>query len=284
LLINNNTAGQLLFNAQLEDNLTSLASKYSNVLENIKNIEENLVHLNEKESYFDQVFLINRFHRSDRLLATTSILEAENINFKLWEAVDMDSDFIRNVRKIIIETKATARSPGELACFASHIGLLRKIVAERIPIAVILEDDIDFIAGAFDIAREMLLQIQYPWDMIFLGHCMEVESGDFISNSTNELFQLQKAIHPRCTHAYMVSFQGAKKLLKKMPSIYDMYTPLDEFYAIFSQRQEVESFSFHPVLISQYSATQSDIREESNNDIFPILPNSIRHSWEKNNT
>ena len=137
----------------------------------------------------------------------------------------------------------------------------------------IFEDDIDFNQGALQEAKKILRNFKMPWDLIFLGHCFESESQIFFSGN-NSVYRIQKSVHPLCTHSYMVSLKGAKKLLQILPSIYEIDKPVDNYYAQFSEAGRLDSYSFHPVVV-----TQSDSRSDLGDGyfhMFPVLKDSAR--------
>jgi len=189
-------------------------------------IDNNKPELNNEISIFENAYLINRYSRTDRLLESCDLLDREGIKVKLWEAIDKDSDFI--VRLLQNMDPSKRRGNGELACFASHYGILRLVIAQSFPITLILEDDFNVNTGAFVIAKEILATLKMDWGMIFLGHCLEDHSGIIVASLDKYGYHLEKSVRPRCTHAYLVSLSGATKLLKLLPIISEAYDNIDE--------------------------------------------------------
>ncbi|KAJ2835278.1 hypothetical protein FBU31_001666 [Coemansia sp. 'formosensis'] len=106
-----------------------------------------------------------------------------------------------------------------LACYLSHLHAYKRMVAENIETALILEDDVDM---ELDI-RERLAPIMArvhekyggDWDMLFVGHCT------FDANEPGDLPywgppgrgpELYVAEYPMCMHAYAVTRECARRL------------------------------------------------------------------------
>lgn len=229
-------------------------------------------------SHYDDTFLINRIQRVDRLLESMTVLRGEGLfRVHLLDAVEANSKWIQSIHEKM--NPSSRRSANEVAVFASHVQILRKIVAENLPFALILEDDIDMNVGALIQSYVAMNHFSTAWDMIFLGHCMEIESGEIVLRENPHL-RLERSVMPRCAHAYRVSQLGAQKLLRLLPPISDLSDPIDELYRIFIQEHQIESFSFHPFVVSQYDS-KSDLRERKGPDdqfydLFPPLVNSSR--------
>ena len=99
--------------------------------------------------------------------------ELTGFNFEFFDAVDgatlgeaeyahrMDREWFRIMR-------GRELAPGEIGCFLSHYGLWEKIVAERTPCALILEDD----ARLEDRFREVVegaVNLHDEWDVVYLA-------------------------------------------------------------------------------------------------------------------
>ena len=114
----------------------------------------------------EKVFLINLDRSVDRLahmqqqfdrlgMTVERVPAAEGLNIPAW----MQSEF----------KGAHQLSPGEVGCYASHLMVAHKIVAERLPYAVALEDDAvlddDFLAACADAVQHA----PDDWDLIHLS-------------------------------------------------------------------------------------------------------------------
>ncbi|KAK3270333.1 hypothetical protein CYMTET_21266 [Cymbomonas tetramitiformis] len=122
----------------------------------------------------------------------------------------------------------------ELACFASHYTLWQRVVAEQLPYAVILEDDVcplPFLPKACHLYQqrwryvwERLVHqeqdLRVPWDLIYLGR------NRFGADGARHTADLVTAGLSTCAHAYAISQRGALKLLAMR--LHEIAMPVDD--------------------------------------------------------
>ena len=109
-----------------------------------------------------KVFVINLKRRPDRLAEITAVLAPLGISFERIEAVDGKDFKHRHQHQIWLSWlfngfKFMLR--GATACMMSHRNVWQRIVDEKIPVALVLEDDAvvaDFDSGMLDIDLERL--------------------------------------------------------------------------------------------------------------------------------
>ncbi|MCY4300783.1 MAG: glycosyltransferase family 25 protein [Aestuariivita sp.] len=103
-------------------------------------------------------FVISLSDYEDRRRSIASHLNQLGISFEFWDAVDgrngLPTMYERQIDRQAAKKAGRALSDTEYACALSHITLYRRIVADRIPYALIFEDDalplpslLDFLAG-----------------------------------------------------------------------------------------------------------------------------------------
>lgn len=107
---------------------------------------------------------------------------------------------------------------GEIGCLMSHRSVYEKIVAEKIPYAVILEDDVVFEA---DIGKALASIPEAPikWDVIrFLSHSKVYKRGfRKIMPLGNTRYQFARSpAAPGGAYGYLVSCHAAEVMLKHM--------------------------------------------------------------------
>jgi GR25 family glycosyltransferase involved in LPS biosynthesis len=131
-----------------------------------------------------------------------------------------------------------------------------EIVKRKINSALILEDDIELVAGSVSDGEISLFQQQIAdiidslpedWGVVYLGWCLEKceRRSPVYSNSSGVLF---KASRPLCTHAYAVSKAGAKALLK---NLVDFPQTLDHSYADLIEARKISAYLPSAPLVRQ---------------------------------
>eukprot|EP01031_Cornospumella_fuschlensis_P027835 gene27835-33616_t len=132
------------------------------------------------------------------------------------------------------KTTALARffqPKGVLGCYLSHHHFWQVVVDSKLPMAVILEDDVQLTSGFEEklrrLVREMDDVLGQDWDVVLLGAIGRVHpegrdtySSRFFSTYIGGNRRLKRVsprlyipIRPAGTHAYMISQEGARKLL-----------------------------------------------------------------------
>jgi len=146
----------------------------------------------------------------------------------------------------------------EIACWQSHVEVLRQIAVGKEETAIIFEDDVDM---EFDLEKRLRGMWQFlpkdSWDMVMLGHCQsdETHKPPVPGNS-----YLHPAQHALCTHAYAVSRLGAARLVRllRMP-LFAYSRPIDHAYIHLNWHGMINAFSVYPPVVVQSKATLSDI-------------------------
>ena len=92
-------------------------------------------------------------------------------------------------------------SLGQIGCTLSHLKVLRHIVDNDIESATIFEDDVLFHPNWKILSKRYYYHTPKNYDMIYIGNQINTESDKI---NTEPAF---------CTHAYIVTLLGARKLL-----------------------------------------------------------------------
>lgn len=130
---------------------------------------------------------------------------------------------------------------GEIGCFDSHRRVWEHVVQHHLPMAVILEDDVDLKAEHVPLlsqAFQELKQVDNHWDVLFLSRNQK-------SKRVQKIIGRQLAIPDKMSvgaFAYVVTYQAAQKLLRKcLP----MKIALDHFL-FFTMKDELRQYCIHP--------------------------------------
>uniref|UniRef100_A0A2K6B3S9 procollagen galactosyltransferase n=1 Tax=Macaca nemestrina TaxID=9545 RepID=A0A2K6B3S9_MACNE len=209
---------------------------------------------------FDEVFMINLRRRQDRRERMLRALQAQEIECRLVEAVDGKAS---ESRALCFRVR-----PG-LGLPATWLGFLSQVVDRGLQKSLVFEDDLRFeiffkrrlMNLMRDVEREGL-----DWDLIYVGRKrMQVEHPE---KAVPRVRNLVEADYSYWTLAYVISLQGARKLLAAeplskmlpvdefLPVMFDKH-PVSEYKAHFSLRN-LHAFSVEPLLIYPTHYTGDD--------------------------
>lgn len=168
------------------------------------------------------IFLINLERSPERRQRMRLSLGKLGINFEIFPAIDGNL--------LSSETLGKSYNPGEafsklgralhlneVGCCLSHMGIWQKMVEEKLPEVLILEDDITILPGFHSILARRREWLPQKWAVVNLAHDIATPlplyqiSGDFEEPIYH--FCTFEGIVSR-TSAYLVSFEGARSLLE----------------------------------------------------------------------
>ncbi len=192
-------------------------------------------------------------------------------NLKEHFFIDPDPRLSHLVRNKDIKISMTA---AEIAVALSHIKIWRKIVQEKIPSALILEDDIYFDDKFAMTSKKAWEELPIDnkgnkkFDLLYFSF-REVDNGaEKIQYSAN----LMRPVRGYWwLSGYVLSYQGAQKLLKLLP----VCGPVDMW--INMQFQNLSVFSVSNSIIHQ----RRDLKSDNSYSIMPILSRTGIHLEEK---
>ncbi|KAF8599258.1 hypothetical protein BDV93DRAFT_546984 [Ceratobasidium sp. AG-I] len=152
---------------------------------------------------------------------------------------------------------------GTIACWHSHLGVIRAVASEETQTettdagVIILEDDIDMELDIQLRISRLWEALPPDWDILFLGHCWSAEN-------TRPPLRSHSALHrshsPKCTHAYALSYRGARRVAELLREPLMAYSrPLDAAYLELIQSNQLNAYSVYPSVIVQTKDSPSDI-------------------------
>ncbi|KAL1696111.1 hypothetical protein GGG16DRAFT_44305 [Schizophyllum commune] len=158
-------------------------------------------------------------------------------------------------------------TPPRVACWQSHVTVIRRIVDEgRDGPFIILEDDVDMEKDTARRLRDLWPLLPSDWDVVFLGHCWsnEAHHPPLNPDSAPSFPLRQTRLHPskapKCTHAYALSRTGARRLLLHLRHAPFAYSrAIDQAFAWLVTTKRIKSFSIVPSVVIQRKADNSDI-------------------------
>jgi glycosyl transferase family 25 len=210
-----------------------------------------------------QTFVISLSHESLRRKTIKKILNPVSERFEFFDAVDAQKinllqhkDYNGLIRRLCYGKDL---APGELGCFLSHRTVLEKVVNKKIPIALIFEDDV-ILQKDFKSVLENLINCPYPWEAVrFLG---KPKIATLMQRKIIKIYKnfylTRLATSPGGAYAYVITYSGAKKLLKSMSNI---TCPIDTIMGL-PWRSGLEVLTIQPAIASWDKRFESAIGDE----------------------
>jgi glycosyl transferase family 25 len=169
------------------------------------------------------VFVINLKRSQDRRDHTTKRLNDLGVPFKLIEAYNgtelSDHEIMSNPDFGIYKRRLYSRYllKEEIGCTLSHLKIYKQMIDEKISLACIVEDDLDYLTDFKDLVLNTDLNIS-DWDILYLGH----HSGS-VTNAAKCKKQKQLKPHfywigeaidaPFGSYAYIINIKAVEKLI-----------------------------------------------------------------------
>jgi GR25 family glycosyltransferase involved in LPS biosynthesis len=184
-----------------------------------------------------QIYVISLPHSTDRRKTISDHLNKLNLKFTFFDAT-----YGKNINKKNYPNFIGINN--ELGCLLSHYNLIKSIKDSTKPV-LILEDDA-VITG--DIST-----VKPPdnFDLLFMGHCLTKDLKKVYDN-------IYKSYNIFCTHGYLISPSGIKKMLNYFNNDNFLY-PIDTIYDYLSRYNYINSYIVHPAIINT-SGQESTIK------------------------
>lgn len=201
---------------------------------------------------FDEVFMINLLRRPDRRERMLRTLWEQDITCKIINAVDGKALNESQIRALGISMLPSYSDPyhgrpltrGELGCFLSHYNIWTEIVERGLQTSLVLEDDLRFELFFKRRLQKLMQDVEaegLDWDLIYIGR-KRMQTDDPEKPVPN-VRNLVEADYSYWTLGYMISFQGANKLLRAEPL--SKMLPVDEFLPVMYNKHPVEDYMSH---------------------------------------
>uniref|UniRef100_A0AAY4DHY1 procollagen galactosyltransferase n=1 Tax=Denticeps clupeoides TaxID=299321 RepID=A0AAY4DHY1_9TELE len=198
---------------------------------------------------FDEVFMINLKRRTDRRERMLRALHEQEIACEIVDAVDGKALNVSEIHDMGIHMLPGYSDPyhgrpltkGELGCFLSHYNIWKEIVARGLKTTLVLEDDLRFEVFFKRRLQNLMREVEsegLDWDLIYIGRKrMQVDHRE---KAVPNIHNLVQADYSYWTLGYMMSLQGAKKLLRAEPL--KKMLPVDEFLPIMFNKHPVSDY------------------------------------------
>ncbi|CAG8722312.1 1768_t:CDS:2, partial [Dentiscutata erythropus] len=222
---------------------------------------------------FDHIYIVHLDYRTDRRERLDELASYLGLDFDYLSAISKNDEQI--LRKY---GSADMISP-QKACYLSHCFIYKEIIDKGYNNALILEDDVDFELNITAIMTDIHRDLPASWEMLYVGHCFE-DVGEQVGISSS-VHRLYKSVAPMCTHAYAVSYSGARKLIELVDPVIPRGT-IDYSLSVVVKDKKVNSFDVHPPAISQWKAADNPSDIPSSQQLSISLLNSTLHFLQHN--
>ncbi|KAL4648750.1 procollagen galactosyltransferase 1-like [Arapaima gigas] len=248
---------------------------------------------------FDEIFMINLQRQADRRQRMLRSLYEQEISCKVVNAVDGRALNTSQIQALGIHMLPGYSDPyhgrpltkGELGCFLSHYGVWKEIVERGLKSSLVVEDDLRFEVFFKRRLQYLMKEVEshgLDWDLIYIGRKrMQVDQPE---KSVPDIHSLVEADYSYWTLGYMISLQGASKLLKAEPL--GKMLPVDEFLPVMYNKhpvsdymdhfetRDLKAFSAEPLLVfpTHYTGDPGYI---SDTETSTIWDNEIPTDWDR---
>ena len=191
-------------------------------------------------SFFDRIYCINLFTRTDRLEKSKEI----------FNKLEIPVEYYR-VHKHLTD--------GARGCFESHISIIKKAYYEGCKNVLIFEDDIiesPYFSNLLIKKSIEFLKIT-DWELFYFGH-----QPNILTNSTTVISPNIIKTQSTLTHSYAIS----RKYMKKLINITYEDIPIDKIYL-----KNNKSYALYPMAFYQ---------DDSKSDIVTSAPITNLHFFE----
>ena len=169
----------------------------------------------------DIALYINRDCDADRCRSIEEQLEALGMGGERIRAVEKNNlppELIPYFAHRVLN-KPPLMSPSEIGCYGSHLLTWMKIVADNRPVTLVLEDDAELEADLETVLPELIATLPQGWDFVQLSRKPDRAYRELASLAGGRKLVRYSRI-PANTAGYLISRQGAEKMLKAIPRIW----------------------------------------------------------------
>lgn len=249
---------------------------------------------------FEEVFMINLQRRTDRRDRMLRTLYEQEIACKVIAAVDGKAMNVSEINDMGIHMLPGYSDPyhgrpltkGELGCFLSHYNIWKEIVERGLKTSLVIEDDLRFEVFFKRRLQNLMTEVEsqgLDWDLIYIGRKrMQIEHPE---KSVPKIHNLVEADYSYWTLGYMMSLQGAQKLMRAEPL--KRMLPVDEFLPVMFNKhpvsdymeqfetRDLKAFSAEPLLVfpTHYTGDQGYISDTETSTVWDN--EKVRTDWDR---
>lgn len=183
------------------------------------------------------IYVINLDHRRERLANVNEQLVRSDLP-KTYERVSAVNGTELDLNAAPLTEKARAKlrrlavtgvrtahedlSPGAVGCYLSHLKVWQRVVANRAPVALVLEDDARLPADMRHQVQKALAAVPADWDLIIFDPLC-VDCSEVVDQTQAQVLRLHRFY---LMHAYLVRPAALRKMLA-MPACLPIQKQID---------------------------------------------------------
>ncbi len=241
-----NNTSQIYYGGWIRLNLVSGNEKNDERMDYLSGIfDKNIEGRAELHKWVGEPYVVSLKTQSERWDYAKSILLNNGIKASRLFAFPKEQVNRKELEKMkIIAPNARLDTNGTIGCALSHCSLWSAMITYNIPKMMIFEDDITSYSVEEKFESEMkkiFSIIPDDWDLIFCGRCL-----DTCSTMQKIKDNVYRTFFPSCTHAYIISLNAAKLLLR-IP----IYTGIDSHMRDFILNGALKAYALHPSMFIQ---------------------------------
>lgn len=206
-------------------------------------MQSHFKHLND---YYDKIYVLSLPRLTDRIESTKKNLAG--LNFEFFEGIDKQTTSIAALKELGLYTtehyqqfykKPPDMPLGMFCCSIGHVKIYEDIIRHGYEKTLIMEDDVIAIKDSLQFFPSIVNELPADWELLYLGYEKNEHKG--IKGNIKQLIysifppytklKIDRKIFSRyypakasphiaragfhdCTHAYSVTLEGAKKILR----------------------------------------------------------------------
>lgn len=164
--------------------------------------------------------------------------------------------FIRAINKKRFEVYKNTNSKvslslGQISCYFGHLNIYNHFLKTNKSHCLVFEDDVSTFLSINKLHTALsnnINNLPKDYDILFLGYCHE-----YCKNIKKVNPYMGKSRTPFCTHAYILSRKGVRKLLKYIK--YPTDNPIDKIIVKLIKAKKLISYSSIPYIFTQKDRT-----------------------------
>jgi len=177
----------------------------------------------------------------------------KTINVNKWIAMG------KVVRSLRFRGRQKRLTRGELGCYDSHVRVWKEVVKQNLSYALVLEDDAEISLMQAPRMAEIsaALQNRNDWDVVILYPINHVHRADPFQTHSAVKTRFLPIGHMTGLAGYLISNEGARKLLKKP---FPIACPVDAYVPNMTKTGQLKLLMASPPLGNQVNRGDSDTK------------------------